>query len=112
MEADEVAAWIDEIIAADDVGMLLLFRYKIGDDYETECDVSGLTVSREHLTQLRREGDTMRATAFFPPELVPEKYRDRVSATGVVPIGVEIQLGEVIAVQRMGSAMELRESKD
>jgi hypothetical protein len=100
MDVDEAARQIEEVLASNERAMVILHGFSVGDDYEASCIASGVTISPDHVLGFRREGEVMRGTAFLPPEQVPAEYRDRVSPDGVVPIGIEIQLGDVVAVKR------------
>jgi len=100
VDIDDAARQIEEILANDEAAMVILHGFSIGDDYEFHCVASGLTISPDHVLGFRREGNAMRGTAFLPPKMVPEEYRDRVSPDGLVPIGIEIQLGDVVAIKK------------
>lgn len=110
--ADEIAEQIEQLLEADGLGLALLRGYRIGDQYEAICVALSLAVSRDHLPELRREGDVLRGTAFFPTAQVPEEYRDRVTPTGVVPIGIEILLDDVTSVRVIETGPSWREDLD
>lgn len=84
--------------AAGPGGMVLLNRYFIGDDYEAECIASGLTVSPEHTIDVQVKDGELRCVTYFPPQMVPAPYRDRVNDGGVVPIALKAYLDDVTMV--------------
>ena len=98
MGADEAAEQLLGVVASGRIAFAQVFSYRIGDNYEHECIASGLTVSREHTLGLHRHGDAMRCVTHFPPEMVPAGYHDRVTDTGVVPIGLEFRLADVVSI--------------
>jgi hypothetical protein len=108
MEIEEAATAINQLIDNGRLGMILLGQgYRIGDDYEIACVANALTISSQHTLDLRREGEVLRGTAFFDPDLVPESYRSRVNPNGVVPIGIEIALHQVLKVVDFEDTEEL-----
>ena len=97
---DQTAARVIALLDADGIGFLQLgFRpegYRIGDQYETPCVATGLTISRDHLVDAHAHAGALRATAFFDQAMVPAGYRDRASSTGVVEIAIEIPLDDSV----------------
>ena len=95
-DAAELADTILSALQRGERGFLILplngEAYRIGDEYEIPCVASGLTVSPEHLVDAERHGDALRATAYFAPELVAARYRDRVTDNGVVAVPIEVPL--------------------
>lgn len=94
---------IEELLEHDGLGMLMLGRCWIGDEYEIERIGSNLSISREHLLEPHREGRRVDATIYFPRELVPAKYRGRATASGVVPMQVRFDLSEAIHLEVMSA---------
>jgi hypothetical protein len=101
LDPDETWAQISAASNGGDPVMVLLGEYWIGDDYDIPTSGGGLTVSLEHLIDMVRDGDEVRATAFFPVDLVPLAYHDRVNPNGVVPIGVRLHLSAVYAISAL-----------
>src|SRR4051794_38800855 len=95
---DAQGSWhdIEELLANDGLGMLLLKRCWIGDEYEVERIGTNLSISREHVLELHRGGLCEETRVSPPPPPPPGGRRPPAGPAGVVPMRMRFDLSEVI----------------